>query len=116
MNGQTLWVSPKQITAFPDFDNLTPNEQPSMVAESSKIPAAKPNMVSVSSQTEIKFDSLQFAWTELHIIELEEKCYGLQRDIERQKRIIEDLEKKLQNKTKESRCIKMITKLSEMTM
>ena len=73
-----------------------------MVAECSKIPAVKPNMVSVSSQTEVKFESLQTAWTELHIIELEEKCYGLQRDIERQKRAIEDLEKKLQIKTKES--------------
>ena len=48
-------------------------------------------MVSVSSQKEIKTESLQTAWTEIHIIELEEKCYGLQRDIERQKRIIEDL-------------------------
>ena len=48
LNGQTLWVSPKQITAFPDFDILTPNEKPSMVAESSKIPAVKPNIVSVS--------------------------------------------------------------------
>ena len=73
-----------------------------MVAECSKIPAVKPNMVSVSSQTEAKIESLQTAWTEIHIIELEEKCYGLQRDIERQKRIIEDLEKKLQIKAKES--------------
>ena len=102
LNGQTIWVSPKQITAFPDFDNLTPNEKLSMVAECSKIPVVKPNMVSVSSQTEVKIESLQTAWTEIHIIELEEKCYGLQRDIERQKRIIEDLEKKLQIKTKES--------------
>ena len=73
LNGQTLWVSPKQITAFPDSVNLTPNEKPSMVAESSKIPAVKPNVVSVSSQTEVKIDSLQIAWTELHNIELEEK-------------------------------------------
>ena len=57
LNGQTIWVSPKQITAFPDFDILTPNEKPSMVAECSKIPAVKPNMVSVSSQTEVKIDS-----------------------------------------------------------
>ena len=62
-----------------------------MVAESSKIPAVKPNMVSVSSQTEVKIDTLQIAWTEIQNIELEEECYGLQRDIERQKRIIEDL-------------------------
>ena len=102
LNGQTIWVSPKQITAFPDFDTLTPSEKPSMVAESSKIPAVKPNMVSVSSQTEVKIESLQTAWTEIHIIELEEICYGLQRDIERQKRIFEALEKKLQIKTKES--------------
>ena len=77
-NGQTLWISPKQVTAFRDSENLTPIEKPSMVAESSKIPAVKPNMVSVSSQTEINFDSLQIAWTELHNIELEEKCYGLE--------------------------------------
>ena len=102
LNGQTIWVSPKQTTAFLDFNILTPNEKQSMVAESSKIPAVKPNMVSVSSQTEVKIESLQTAWTEIHIIELEKKCYGLQRDIERQKRIIEDLEKKLQIKTKES--------------
>ena len=102
LNGQTTWVSPKQIIAFLDFDILTSNEKPSMVAEASKIPAVKPNMVSVSSQTEVKIESLQTAWTEIHIIELEEKCYGLQRYIERQKRIIEDLEKKLQIKTKES--------------
>ena len=73
-----------------------------MVAESSKIPAVKPNMVSVSSQTEVKIDSLQVAWSQIHNFELKEKCYGLQRDIERQKRRIEDLEKKLQIKTKES--------------
>ena len=102
LNGQTIWVSPKQITAFPDFDILTPNEKPSMVADSSNIPAVKPIMVSVCSQTEQKVDSLQIAWTEIHNIELEEKCYGLQRDIERHKRIIEDIEKKLQIKTKES--------------
>ena len=77
LNGQTMWVSPKQITAFPDFDILTPNEKPSMIAESSKIPVVKPNMVSVSSQTEVKIESLSTAWTEIHIIELEEKCYGL---------------------------------------
>ena len=35
-------------TAFPDFDNLTPIEKPSMVTEFSKIPAVKPNMVSKS--------------------------------------------------------------------
>ena len=102
LNGQTLWVSPKQITAFPDFDFLTPNEKPSMVAESSKIPAVKPTMVSVSSQTEQKVDSLQIARCEIHNTELEEKCYGLQRDNDRQKRINEDLEKKLQITTKES--------------
>ena len=87
----------KQITAFPDFDILIPIEKPSMFAESSKIPAVKPTMVSVSSQTEQKIDSLQIAWTEIQKIELEEKCYGLQRDIERQKRLIEDLEKKTTN-------------------
>ena len=65
-------------------------------------------MVSVSSQTEVKIDSLQIAWTEIHNIEMEEKCYGLQRDIERQKRLIEDLEKKLQIKTKESQMQKDI--------
>ena len=85
MNAQTLWVSPKQITAFPDFDNLTPNVKPSMVAESSKIPAVEPNMVSVSSQTEVKIDSPHIEWTEIHNIELEEKCYGLERDNERRK-------------------------------
>ena len=100
--GQTLWVSPKQITTFPDSDILTPSEKPSMVAESPKITAVKPNMVSVSSQTEVKIEPLQSAWTEIHNMEPEEKCYGLQRDNERQKRIIHDLEKKLQIKTKES--------------
>ena len=59
-------------------------------------------MVSVSSQTELPIDSLQTAWTKIQNIELEEKCYGLQRDIDRQKRLIEDLQKKLQIKTKES--------------
>ena len=102
LNGQTIWASPKQITAFLDFDILTPNEEPSMVAECSKLPAVKPNMVSVSSETKVKVESLQTAWTEIHNIELEEKCYGLQRDCEKQKQIIEDLEKKLQIKTKES--------------
>ena len=71
LNGQTLWVSPKQITAFPDSDNLTANVKPSMVAESSKIPGVKPNMVSVSSQTEVKNDSLRIAWTENYNTELE---------------------------------------------
>ena len=83
LNGQILIVSPKQITAVPDFNILTPIEKPSMVADSSKIPAVKPNMVSVSSQTELKIDSLQIAWTAIHNIEQEEKCYRLQRDIER---------------------------------
>ena len=106
LNGQTLWVSPKQTTDFPDFNILTPIKKPSMVAESPKIPAVKPNKVSVSSQTEVKIESLQTAWTEIDSIELEEKCYGLQRDIERQKRIIEDVEKKLQIKTKESQMLK----------
>ena len=59
-------------------------------------------MFSVSSQTEVKIDSLQIAWTESQKIELEEKCYGLQRDFERQKRIIDDLQRKPQIKTKES--------------
>ena len=59
-------------------------------------------MVSVSSQTEVKIHFLQIAWTEIHNTELEQKCYGQQRDIERQKRLFEDLEKKLQIKTKEA--------------
>ena len=73
-----------------------------MVAVFSKNPAVKPNMVSVSSQTEVRNDSLKIAWTEIHNIELEEKCYGLQRDIDSQKRLIEDLQKKLQIETEES--------------
>ena len=90
------------MTAFPDLDNLTPSVKPSMVADFSKIPAVKRNMVSVSSQTEVKTASLGTAWTEIHDIELQEKCYGLKRDLDRQKRLIEELEKKLQIKTKES--------------
>ena len=73
-----------------------------MVAESSKNLAVKPNMVSMGSLTEVKIDSLQYAWTEIHKMELEQKCYGLERDIDRQKRLIEDLQNKLQIKTKES--------------
>ena len=102
MNGQTLCVSPKQITAFPDFDNLTPNVKPSMVAESLKIPAVEPIKVSVSSPKEVEIDSLRITWTEIHIIELEEKSNGLLRDMEQQKRLKEGLHKELQIKTKES--------------
>ena len=81
-----------------------------MVVESAKIPAVKANMVSVSSQTELPIDSLQTAWTKIQNIELEEKCYGLQRDIDRQKRLIEGLQKKLQIKTKESQMHKDVCK------
>ena len=101
-DGQTLWESLKQITTFLDFANLTPNVKSSMVAEFSKNPAVKPNMVSEGSQTEVKIASLRIAWTEIQKFEREEKCYGLQRDIERQKRLMEDLQKTLHIKTKES--------------
>ena len=59
-------------------------------------------MVSVSSLTEVKIGSLQVASTEVHKMELEQTCYGLERDIDRQKRLIEDLQMKLQIKTKKS--------------
>ena len=74
LNARTLWVSPKQITAFSDFDNLTSNGKPSMFAESSEIRTVEPNMVSVSSQTEVKIDFLKIARSEIHNIELRGKC------------------------------------------
>ena len=55
-----------------------------MVAVFSKIPANKRNMVSMTLQTEVKSDSLQIAMTEIHNYELEEECYGLQRDFDRE--------------------------------
>ena len=73
-----------------------------MIAESSKIPDVKPNMVSVSSQTKVKIDSLQNAWTEIHNIEQEENCYGLQRKIDRKKQLFEDIQKILQIRTRKS--------------
>ena len=73
----------KTDNRFLDFENLTPNVKPSMVSEFPENSAVKPNTVSVSSQTEIKNDSLQIAWTEIHNIELDEKkLWTTTRDID----------------------------------
>ena len=42
-------------------------------------------MVSMTSQTEVKIDYLRIALTEIHNVELEEKCSGLQRDNDRRR-------------------------------
>ena len=42
-------------------------------------------MVSMTSKTELKNDSLQIALTQIHKIELEKKYYGLQGDIDRRR-------------------------------
>ena len=68
VNGQTLWLSPNEITAFPDFDNLTPIVKPGFVPVSSKLPANKLEIAFLTSQTEVKFYSLQIAMREIHKI------------------------------------------------
>ena len=56
-----------------------------MVADFSKILARKSDLVFVTSQTEVKIDSLKNVLTVIHNIELEEKRHTLQRDFDGQR-------------------------------
>ena len=86
-----------------------------MVAESSKAPAFKPNMVSVTAQAEGRINSRQIAITEIHIIELEGNAMGYNEILTDRDDKLKTYKTKYKSKRKNAIYTSVLRKLSEMT-